>query len=56
MPNTIRIKGRFSVPWASPDDFELPSPEVFLLGEDGATDRRFFVTAAEYGRRSLIIS
>jgi hypothetical protein len=42
MPDTIKIKGQFSVAWSSPDAFGLPYPEAFLFEEDGTTDRQSF--------------
>jgi hypothetical protein len=36
MPDTIEIKGQFSVPCSSSDAFGLPYPGVFLFGEHGA--------------------
>jgi len=35
-PTRHRLKGRFSVPWSSPDAFGLPYPGAFLFGEHGA--------------------
>ncbi|MFO7598649.1 MAG: hypothetical protein R6X27_02420 [Candidatus Desulfacyla sp.] len=38
----LQIKGRFSVPWSSPDAFGLPYPEAFLFGEDGTIGSKSF--------------
>jgi len=42
MPDTIEIKGRFSVPRSSPDAFGLPYPEAFFGGEDGTIGSQSF--------------
>jgi hypothetical protein len=42
MPDTIEIKGRFSLPWSLPDAFGLLNPRAFLFGEDGTTGRQSF--------------
>jgi len=42
MPDTIEIKGQFSVPWSSPDAFGLPYPRAFLFGENGTTGCQTF--------------
>jgi hypothetical protein len=47
----FRIKGRFSVPWSSPDAFESLYPGAFLFGEDRETERQSLPFLGTNGRR-----
>ena len=56
MPDTIKIKGRFSVPGSLPDAFGLPYAGAFLFGEDGTIGSLSAASAPAYGQHSSIIS